>query len=46
MDNRTKADQEIPAAGPHATREQTDKDRAPGTGMLPEEDEEVEGATG
>lgn len=46
IDKRPKADQEIPAAGPHAKREQTDKDKSPGTGMLPDEGDQVEGPTG
>ncbi|MGN6285475.1 MAG: hypothetical protein ACTHM2_10025 [Afipia sp.] len=45
-DKQPKADQKIPAAGPHGKSEQTDKDKAPGTGILPEEDEDVEGPTG
>jgi hypothetical protein len=46
-DKQPGADQKLPAAGPHDKSDQTDKDKAPGTGILPEEDvTDVEGPTG
>ncbi|MGO6881534.1 hypothetical protein ACC702_02865 [Rhizobium ruizarguesonis] len=38
---------ELPAAGPHATKEQTDESKTPGTGALPDrEDESVSPGSG
>lgn len=46
-DKQPKPSQKLPAAGPHDKPNQTDKEKAPGTGILPEEDEpDVEGPTG
>ena len=45
IDKQPKPDQKIPPAGPHD--KERDEDKAPGTGILPEEHEEnVEGPTG
>jgi hypothetical protein len=45
VDKQPEPDQEIPPAGPHD--KERDLSKAPGTGILPEEDEpEVEGPTG
>ena len=41
-------DKKMPAAGPHATKEDTNEDATPGAGSLPSEepDEDVDAATG
>jgi hypothetical protein len=42
-----KPDQKTPPAGPHDKPELTDSEKAPGTGILPEEEQpDVEGPTG
>ncbi|MCX8998065.1 hypothetical protein NOF55_13220 [Rhizobiaceae bacterium BDR2-2] len=39
--------EELPAAGPHNKEELIDRSKTPGTGMLPEPDEDaVDGASG
>ncbi|MGJ5175684.1 hypothetical protein ACQR16_02700 [Bradyrhizobium oligotrophicum] len=35
-DGKTPQGEDMPAAGPHARPELTDKDKTPGTGILPE----------
>jgi hypothetical protein len=46
-DKHPKPDEKIPSAGPHDKPELTDPEKAPGTGILPEEDQpDVEGPTG
>jgi hypothetical protein len=37
-DKQRKADKKLPAAGPHDKPDQTDKEKAPGTGILLEDD--------
>lgn len=45
IDKQPKPDQKIPPAGPHD--EHRDENKAPGTGILPEQEEDdVEGPTG
>jgi hypothetical protein len=47
FDKQPKPDQTISPAGPHAKPELTDKDKTPGSGVLPDDDhKEVEGPTG
>lgn len=47
IDKQSKPDQHISPAGPHDKPELTDKRKAPGSGVLPDEDEPtVEGPTG
>lgn len=47
LDKQPKPDQKLPPAGPHANPEQTDKDKTPGSGVLPDPDApDVEGPTG
>lgn len=47
FDKQRKSDQKTPPAGPHDKPELTDPEKAPGTGILPEEDQpDVEGPTG
>ena len=47
VDSQPKLDQKTPPAGPHDEPELTDKEKTPGTGILPEEDQpEIEGPTG
>ena len=44
---KPKPEKKVPPAGPHDKPELTDPEKAPGTGILPEEDQpEVEGPTG
>ena len=44
---RVKLKQNPPAAGPHAKPELTDKDKTPGSGVLPEvDDKQTEAPTG
>ncbi|MGB3445465.1 MAG: hypothetical protein WBA48_02060 [Xanthobacteraceae bacterium] len=46
-DRHPNPDEKIPPAGPHDKPELTDPEKAPGTGILPEEDQpDVEGPTG
>jgi hypothetical protein len=46
VDKRPKPDEKIPPAGPHDKPELTDPEKAPGTGILPEEDQpDVESPT-
>ena len=46
-DKKPKPDQQVPPAGPHGKPSQTDKEKTPGSGMLPEPDEkDVEGPSG
>lgn len=47
LDKQCKSDKKTPPAGPHGKPELTDPEKAPGTGILPEEDQpDVEGPTG
>ena len=34
-DSKTKPEEKMPAAGPHATPKQTDENKTPGAGTLP-----------
>lgn len=46
-DHGGSAPEELPAAGPHGKEELIDRKKTPGTGMLPEPDDEaVDGASG
>jgi len=38
-DQKPASEPEIPVPGPHARSELTDKDKTPGTGMLPDPEE-------
>jgi hypothetical protein len=47
FDKQPKSDQKISPAGPHDKPELTDKDKTPGSGVMPDKDhKEVEGPTG
>ena len=38
-DEKTKQNEDIPAAGPHAKKHLTDESKTPGAGSLPDEDD-------
>ena len=38
-DEKTKPNEDIPAAGPHAKKHLTDESKTPGAGSLPDEDD-------
>jgi hypothetical protein len=47
IDRQPKPEQDMPPAGPHGKPEQTDRDKTPGSGVLPDPDApDVEGPTG